>query len=598
MSSDLDRVTEAAVLDNLREPVVVVRADDDIIYANERVCEVTALPADALVGASVTRLREFIDGDFGSFQRSIDRVLHDGVTECRVELSVVLPDAAPVDNAVPAEARVTPFTEGDRVAGALVVFRDIGDRKQAETELRESERRFRTMFESHSAPMLLIDPESGEIIEANAAAAAFYGYSVGTLTEMTIQEMNRMSASEVARERERAKAQDRNHFEFEHELASGEVRTVEVHSTPLDIDGRELLFSIVHDITERKESQHELELFKEAALQTGHSVLITDRQGVIEFVNPAFEEDTGYSSEEAVGRTPAILKSDKQDDSFYSELWETILAGEVWEAELVNRRKSGELYYVEQTIAPITDEEGEITNFVGVQSDITERKLREKRLADLNRILRHNLRNSLTAIEGYARSLMDEVGPDHQHKLSRILAQAESLADTSDKITTVRQSLDNQYDIDSTCNLDTVLSDVVADLTRSYPAASVTVDADPVDLDIDAGTCWSLMAELIDNAITHHDGERPQVTVTVETVEDPSAPVLVHVADDGPGIPEQERTAIEVGPEDPLSHSSGIGLAHVHWLVINYGGDVTISENEPRGTVVTLSLPKAGGGST
>ncbi|MFC7059540.1 PAS domain S-box protein [Halovenus salina] len=371
------------------------------------------------------------------------------------------------------------------------------------------------------------------------------------MTEMTIQEINRMSETEVARERTRAKEQDRNHFEFEHQLASGEVRTVEVHSTPLDIDGRELLFSIVHDITERKQSQHELELFKEAALQTGHSVLITDTNGVIEFVNPAFEEDTGYSSEEAVGKTPAILKSDKQNDAFYAELWETILDGEVWEAELVNRRKSGELYYVEQTIAPITDEDGEITNFVGVQSDITERKLREKRLSDLNRILRHNLRNSLTAIEGYTQSLIDEAGPEHQPTLSRILAQAETLADTSDKITTVRQSLDNEYDIDSTCNLETVVADVVEDTRRSHPAASVTVDVEPVDLDIDAGTCWSLLAELINNAVSHHDGDQPEVTITVETGETASDPVLVHIADTGPGIPEQERTAIEVGSEDP-----------------------------------------------
>jgi PAS domain S-box-containing protein len=115
------------------------------------------------------------------------------------------------------------------------------------------------MFESHSAPMLLIEPESGSIEEANAAAADFYGYSVEELRDMTIQQINCLSPAEVAAERSRARAQNRNHFEFEHRLASDEVRTVEVHSSPVEVDGRELLFSVIHDITERKRREREYE---------------------------------------------------------------------------------------------------------------------------------------------------------------------------------------------------------------------------------------------------------------------------------------------------------------------------------------------------
>ncbi|WP_382269228.1 PAS domain S-box protein [Halovenus rubra] len=589
MTSIPDDIGDSLVLNSLQEPVFVVDADGNIVFLNERLSNVTAYSPEQL--ENISQLAEFLDVGFLSLRDGIQEVLAGEATDRRVEITMQNLKSAQDEGTIHVEARITPLDDDGMPAGAIVVLRDINTRKQMEKTLREREQRFRTMFESHSAPMLLIEPDSGQILNANEAATVFYGYGAEKLTSMRVQEINRLSEKEVARKRERANKENRNHFEFEHLLASGDVRTVEVYTTPIEIDGKELLFSIIHDISDRKQSEHELELYREAVSQTGHSVLITDEEGIIEFVNPAFEADTGYSQEEAIGKTPAILKSNKQSQAFYADLWNTILAGDVWEAELVNRSKSGQLYYVEQTIAPITDEDGKITNFVAVQSDITERKLREKRLSDLNRILRHNLRNALTAIEGYTRTLLKEVDEPQQHKLKRILAQAETLADTSEKITTVRQSLNDRYDIDVTCNVGAVLSEQVAEFEDSYPEASIEVDAESAELDLDAATLGTLLRELIDNAITHNDRENPCVTVTVETPTRPSEPIKVHVADNGPGVPEQERTAVEVGTDDPLIHSSGIGLAHVHWLVINYGGDVEIRDNEPRGTIVTLSLP-------
>lgn len=111
-----------------------------------------------------------------------------------------------------------------------------------------------------------------------------------------------------------------------------------------------------------------LQTFYEAVEQAGHSIYMTDRAGVIQYVNPAFEEITGYSAEEAIGATPAILNSGVHDDSFYADLWETILSGQVWNETIVNARKDGEQYYAEQTIAPITDGSGEIAYFVAINN--------------------------------------------------------------------------------------------------------------------------------------------------------------------------------------------------------------------------------------
>lgn len=145
------------------------------------------------------------------------------------------------------------------------------------------------------------------------------------------------------------------------------------------------------DISERKEHEQDLELFRKAVENAGHAVFITDREGTIKYVNPMFEARSGYTRSEAVGRTPRILKSGKQDEGFYDRMWETILAGDQWDAHLVNRRKNGELYHVDQTIAPITNDIGEITHFVTIESDVTNRRLREQQLDVLNRVLRHNL---------------------------------------------------------------------------------------------------------------------------------------------------------------------------------------------------------------
>ena len=116
-------------------------------------------------------------------------------------------------------------------------------------------------------------------------------------------------------------------------------------------------------------NEADLEAFRQAVEHSGHSIYVTDRDGVIQYVNPQFEEATGYTASDAIGRTPRILKSGEHDDDIYEELWETITDGDVWEGALVNRRKDGEPYRVHQTIAPISVE-GAIEGYVAVNTDV------------------------------------------------------------------------------------------------------------------------------------------------------------------------------------------------------------------------------------
>jgi PAS domain S-box-containing protein len=177
-------------------------------------------------------------------------------------------------------------------------------------------------------------------------------------------------------------------LETRYRKKDGSVLWARVATSPIIAEdgGFEGALAMISDITEQKRTEAEgcraretISLLSEAVEQTADSIVITDRQGTIKYVNPAFEATTGYGREEAVGKTPRILKSALHDKEFYSRLWDQILQGEAFRGTLVNRKKSGELYWTEQTITPIKDSAGAITHFVSVLKDITEfRKQQEQ----------------------------------------------------------------------------------------------------------------------------------------------------------------------------------------------------------------------------
>ena len=150
------------------------------------------------------------------------------------------------------------FNSAGRLTDFLIVARDVTERKVAADALRASEERFRRMFENHSAIMILVEPVTGRIIDANRAGERFYGYTTSQLRLMCIQEINILPPDEVEKERILALKELRNFFVFPHRLANGEVRTVEVHSAPIEQTGNHLLFSVIHDITERKQMEEAL----------------------------------------------------------------------------------------------------------------------------------------------------------------------------------------------------------------------------------------------------------------------------------------------------------------------------------------------------
>lgn len=180
---------------------------------------------------------------------------------------------------------------------------------------------------------------------------------------------------------------------FKYPIASGETKELNVRSrdgkaaavemwmVDIEWDGKAASFISLHDITERKRNEQELRKLYRAVMASPSMVMITDARGGIEYINPKFTEITGYAFNEVVGRNPRFLKSGKMSPEEYQRLWETIIRGEEWRGEFINRKKNGELYQASVAIAPVTDFEGTITHFVAVEEDITTRKLTEEALA-------------------------------------------------------------------------------------------------------------------------------------------------------------------------------------------------------------------------
>jgi len=178
----------------------------------------------------------------------------------------------------------------------------------------------------------------------------------------------------------------------------------------------------------------------QAIEQSADLVLITDRTGVIEYVNPAFESLTGYSREEAIGQTPRLLKSGQQSPELYQELWATILSGNVFRGVLANRKKSGEIFYAEKSITPVRDSEGRITHFISNDRDITERRRLEAQLQQAQKMdaigklaggVAHDFNNLLMVISSYAELMQNSLAPDHplRRNVQEIMTASRRAAD-------------------------------------------------------------------------------------------------------------------------------------------------------------------------
>ncbi|MBI5042004.1 MAG: PAS domain S-box protein, partial [Gammaproteobacteria bacterium] len=251
------------------------------------------------------------------------------------------------------------------------------ERLNVEESLRESEERFHVTFNQAAVGLAHVAPD-GRFLRLNQRFCDIVGYANDELLQRTFQDITYPEDLDAD-------------LEYVRRMLAGEIQTYSMEKRYIRREGDSVwanltvslvrdpqgepkyFISAIEDISARKQVEARMHQLAGVVEQTADSVAITDRDGVIQYVNPAYEKTTGFARGEAIGKKANILKSGKHDEKFYRDMWETILAGNVFRGVITNRRKDGSLYHEEKTITPLRDELGNIMHFVSTGKDITER---------------------------------------------------------------------------------------------------------------------------------------------------------------------------------------------------------------------------------
>ena len=283
---------------------------------------------------------------------------------------------------IPAEITLRLVTLDDK-PHLMGIFHDMSERNAMEDALRRSETLFRRLVEEANDGILIVD-ETGKIIVFNATQEKLTGYSAQEVIGMKAVDLQfsalppEQQTPEFYKHLETAMKQiltTGKHprligiHRYQFTGRNGNTRTTQKSAFTIKTDKGYKLISFDRDITEEVKTQTKLRVLSEAVGQSKNSIIITNRDGVIGYVNSGFEAMTGYSSQEVIGKTPRILKSELHKPDFYENLWRTILNGDVFRDYVINRKKDGSTYTEDKTISPIKDEHGNISHFVSVGRD-------------------------------------------------------------------------------------------------------------------------------------------------------------------------------------------------------------------------------------
>ena len=495
----------------------------------------------------------------------------------------------------------------------LSVFQDITEQKKAEKNLDD-------IIEHLPVGIGILDSQ-GNILRLNQRFKEMFGY-----TENDISSVENWAASAYPDKdyREKTLAVWNQYLSKAFETGLN-TPPMDVEITCKDKTTKNVLISLQPgnnqhlttfvDITEQKKAEAERTRLMSAVEQAAEMFVITDTDGIIQYVNPAFEQITGYTVKEAIGSNPRILKSGRQDPAFYRRLWHTILSGSSWQGRMTNKKKDGSFYIEEMVISPVFDPEGEIANFVAVKRDLTSTIKMQETLHQVQKMesigslaggIAHDFNNILFPIVGLSEMMLDDFPPESMERqnIQEILNAGTRGRELVQQILSFSRQSEHQP---IPVHIQKILKEVLK-LCRATIPADITITKD-IQTD-----CGSVMADptqihqiamnLITNA--YHAVETAGGTISLQLtemgvnqtddpVEDltPGRYAMLSVSDTGTGIDPAVISKIF----DPYfttkekGRGTGLGLATVYGIVKSYGGEIRVFSDFGKGTTFHVYLP-------
>ena len=506
---------------------------------------------------------------------------------------------------------ITVYSPG---AGTFVaVFDDITKRKRAEEDLRL----FRALVDRSNDMIQVIDPATGRFLDVNDRCCVELGYTRNELLELHVQDVDPTIDPKTFRENSAILRKTGSLFrEGTHCRKDGTAFPTDVSVSLVRLD-RDYALSVVRDMTERKRLETERALQAAALNSAVTPIVITDRNGTIAWVNSAFTTSTGYSFAEAVGRNPrALFKSGVNDQALYEDLWSTVLAGNVWQGEMTNRRKDGTLYPEMQTINPVRDASGNISHFVAIKRDLTSEKklqaqfLQAQKMESVGRLaggVAHDFNNLLMVMNGWTEMTMADLPDAHPARtsLSQVLTAGQGAA----RLTRQLLAFSRQQVVEATVfDVNELVSDLEKMLRRLLGEdikLSTRADPDLGMVHMDRGQLEQVLMNLVVNARdAMAQGGRLLVETSNVTLSPDSAPpnadlgpgdyVVLAVTDTGTGMSESVRAHLfePFFTTKQPGKGTGLGLATTFGIVRQAHGAIEVASQVGVGTTMRIFIPR------
>lgn len=497
----------------------------------------------------------------------------------------------------------------------------LQEQKKAEEALRISEERFSKVFRLSPIASAIINVKTKRLVDVNDIFTNTTGYNRDEIIGQTLLKLH---LYEDPNDHKRIqdileKNGTLKNFEFKIRNKEGKIGIGLNTTIKVELAGEEHYLTLIQDITEQKHAENELRKLSRAVEQSPASIIITDIEGNIEYVNSKFTEVTGYNREEVLGKNPRILKSDDVPQKAYIELWQTITSGEKWSGELKNKKKSGEFYWELASISPIFNSAGEIINFLAVKEDITRRKQAEKDLLiakekaeESDRLktaflqnISHEIRTPMNAICGFSELLSDPEITDEKRKefISIINDSSNHLLTIVSDILTI-SSLETKQE---KLNIKKVsVNDVIFDLATLYKLRAKEqniqllfkqeLSNDQSEIYTDQTKLIQILSNLISNAIKFSREGSVKFGYQLKTIENNDM-LEFYVKDTGIGIKKEMQEIIFdrfTQADDNIRFNfggTGLGLSISKGMVELLGGKIWVNSEPQKGSTFYFTIP-------